>query len=805
MSDLGKSTSPCTFDTAYSSMKRSSSSSIASQSTTSSANRMFPEYDEETLSHSSQHKISPAKRIECYLRSVAENQVTKNLDGSVIDYVPPQSPSIVYDDTASEASRAKNMHDLIFRRFKENIVMEDKDFEFIEAISKLRLLENSKSNSIGKRKRNAPPAADESVKRRKVEPEKGTARTKARASRSLALAKVVAPLTPTQDPEAARMLREKKEQEKKDLLMKKKNEFFDYVMQKYPASYLFKNVPKSAVCQICITPGDVNICSGKCGGSFHLECLAKTPSSDAGDWYSTHLDRSYEDPPLVTVDLVTGEDFVGPSTLRSKMSPTNTSSERFECAVCSGERQPECVVCYTTATTDDELIECSKKGCGCFYHVKCLKYWPQHKKSYVGDKPNSLNCPRHVCQICIADNPKRNYLPNIENDQKLIKCLLCPATYHRMSACIPAGSEILSQSQLVCPRHRKTIKKPVNTDWCFLCTKGGTLICCETCPTAFHMECLNINEPDDKYICEDCESGRLPLYGEIVWIKYSLCKWWPGMLVDPSNVPDRVAAKKPGQNYMCVRFFGTYDFGWVCQGYVYLFQMEDRSFGKMEQKNKRLSVATEEASALINTINEKHQRKVLRNRPRYIRIKINRPVPPVRFELDEEFEELECKCLPTDKFPCGPDNNCQNYSMSIECNANCTAKEKCLNRRFTNRNYPEVQLKHFESKGWGLLALQDIKRDTFIIEYVGEVIDTEEFQRRFYQSVKDKEENFYFLKLDNGLYIDSGIRGNEARFINHSCEPNCIPQKWTVDGQTKIGLFAARNIPMVSKLVTTVE
>lgn len=271
------------------------------------------------------------------------------------------------------------------------------------------------------------------------------------------------------------------------------------------------------------------------------------------------------------------------------------------------------------------------------------------------------------------------------------------------------------------------------------------------------------------------------------------------MLVDPSNVPEKVAAQKPGQNYMCVRFFGTYDFGWVCQGYIYLFQMEDRSFGKTERKDKRLSVATDEASALIKTISEKHKKKVLRNRPLYIKIKSNRPVPPVKFEIDEEFEEVECKCSPNDKFPCGPDNNCQNYSMSIECNDNCSAGENCLNQRFANRKYPEVQLKHFESKGWGLVALQDIKRDTFIIEYVGEVIDTEEFHRRFEQSVKDKEENFYFLKLDNGLYIDSGIRGNEARFINHSCEPNCNPQKWTVNGQTRIGLFAASDIPTVSQ------
>jgi len=36
----------------------------------------------------------------------------------------------------------------------------------------------------------------------------------------------------------------------------------------------------------------------------------------------------------------------------------------------------------------------------------------------------------------------------------------------------------------------------------------------------------------------------------------------------------------------------------------------------------------------------------------------------------------------------------------------------------------------------------------------------------------------YCLNLDSGMVIDSYRMGNEARFINHSCEPNCEMQKW---------------------------
>lgn len=53
-----------------------------------------------------------------------------------------------------------------------------------------------------------------------------------------------------------------------------------------------------------------------------------------------------------------------------------------------------------------------------------------------------------------------------------------------------------------------------------ICVVGGSLICCDLCPTAFHADCLNISTPPDgSYVCEDCQTGRFPLYGEIVWVK----------------------------------------------------------------------------------------------------------------------------------------------------------------------------------------------------------------------------------------------------------------------------------------------
>lgn len=48
--------------------------------------------------------------------------------------------------------------------------------------------------------------------------------------------------------------------------------------------------------------------------------------------------------------------------------------------------------------------------------------------------------------------------------------------------------------------------------------------------------------------------------------------------------------------------------------------------------------------------------------------------------------------------------------------------------------------------------------------------------------------------------IDAGPKGNLSRFMNHSCQPNCETQKWTVNGDVRVGLFALENISAGNKL-----
>jgi SET domain-containing protein len=59
-----------------------------------------------------------------------------------------------------------------------------------------------------------------------------------------------------------------------------------------------------------------------------------------------------------------------------------------------------------------------------------------------------------------------------------------------------------------------------------------------------------------------------------------------------------------------------------------------------------------------------------------------------------------------------------------------------------------------------------------LIEYTGQRISPEEGDRR-YPEEGDQRSHTFLFSLSTGRYIDAGVRGNAARFINHSCSPNC--------------------------------
>ncbi len=99
-------------------------------------------------------------------------------------------------------------------------------------------------------------------------------------------------------------------------------------------------------------------------------------------------------------------------------------------------------------------------------------------------------------------------------------------------------------------------------------------------------------------------------------------------------------------------------------------------------------------------------------------------------------------------------------------------------------------------RGWGARALQPLKAGTFLIEYVGEVIDSKELAHRMEAARATAQHSYYIMELTPGLYVDARFKGNLSRLLNSSCQPNCETQKWfdTATGEPRIALFTKRDV-----------
>ena len=97
--------------------------------------------------------------------------------------------------------------------------------------------------------------------------------------------------------------------------------------------------------------------------------------------------------------------------------------------------------------------------------------------------------------------------------------------------------------------------------------------------------------------------------------------------------------------------------------------------------------------------------------------------------------------------------------------------------------------------GRGLYAKTFIEKDTWIVEYVGEKVDKVESERRSNELLEraknDGSARVYMFILDDKWDIDGNLETNEARLVNHSCEPNVEAQIWQ---DKEIWFVAVRDI-----------
>jgi len=75
--------------------------------------------------------------------------------------------------------------------------------------------------------------------------------------------------------------------------------------------------------------------------------------------------------------------------------------------------------------------------------------------------------------------------------------------------------------------------------------------------------------------------------------------------------------------------------------------------------------------------------------------------------------------------------------------------------------------------GKGAFAIRHIPPGTRLIEYTGERVTHEEADSRYDDAEADGSTHIVLFTVDARTVIDAGVGGNDARFINHSCAPNC--------------------------------
>lgn len=98
--------------------------------------------------------------------------------------------------------------------------------------------------------------------------------------------------------------------------------------------------------------------------------------------------------------------------------------------------------------------------------------------------------------------------------------------------------------------------------------------------------------------------------------------------------------------------------------------------------------------------------------------------------------------------------------------------------------------------GRGAFATRTIPRGACIAEYKGERIDQEEADRRYPEDTDEPHHTFLFT-LSDDVVVDGAVGGSTARFMNHSCDPNCE----AVIEDDRIWIYALKTIREGQELV----
>jgi histone-lysine N-methyltransferase SUV39H len=154
-----------------------------------------------------------------------------------------------------------------------------------------------------------------------------------------------------------------------------------------------------------------------------------------------------------------------------------------------------------------------------------------------------------------------------------------------------------------------------------------------------------------------------------------------------------------------------------------------------------------------------------------------------------------------------------------ECHEGCNCSLDCPNRVVERgRTVPLQIFRTEDDRGWGVRCPVDLKKGQFVDRYLGEIITSEEADRRRAESTVSRRKDVYLFALDKfwdpgspdplltapPLEVDGEWMSGPTRFINHSCDPNMRIFARVGDHADKhihdLALFAIRDIPAGEEL-----
>ncbi|CAJ0954820.1 unnamed protein product, partial [Mesorhabditis belari] len=488
------------------------------------------------------------------------------------------------------------------------------------------------------------------------------------------------------------------------------------------------------------------------------------------------------------------------------------------------ERMTKCFICKDGDSVEEPLIQCEHKykepgiKCSTHFHQACID-----KYNAGGFSMNRLEserifkkCPLHICFTCWSDCMRTSALKG-----NLLQCHYCMRAFHL--TCSPAnrvepepnlitpstvdadGKSIVieSVSYCICSRHqnlepklKKMIKINQKLSYCCECNEapidGETLQGCANCPRSFHPRCYRYTKVIPEVAgtwCERCIFADEFRLNEYVIVRYKN-SWYPAQIVLPDRFPktkkniDKFGEYNAESGFVTVAWVGYTD-TYAVAPYQHCIEMPKGSIDHFRHSDSKSRNGWLELEASSNEIPLPLPSKdvdftATECKSRYSSIK--RSIyysDDARPTKEDTLDEALCDCPEGEENRCASGSSCLNRSQNQECPFACAKKRGgCLNREITNGDYCKyVKVKDVGRMGKGLFATKDLEVGTFIGEYAGEIISKAEQLRRIEQATSSRnlEEMHYMLSVSSlHRVVDAKFKSNLSRFINHSCEPNCI-------------------------------